>query len=123
MALSQEEHAQLVADALVALTHRAGTMAWKHPTGVGVTRSRSIVRFGLTGSGDIIGCSRMLITPDMVGRSFGQAFALDAKTGRAEQSGQQKRFQAAWERAGGLYCIIRSVEDALAAVDPARVLV
>jgi hypothetical protein len=66
-----------------------------------LTAARPIT-FGLPGSGDILG----------VARGFG--FALEAKTETGRQSDQQKKFQAAFERAGGRYGLFRSAEEAVA---------
>lgn len=69
--------------------------------GMVILRKGRPVKFGLEGSADIIGVSA------------GVAVAAEVKkvvTGR--QSEQQSRFQAAWEKAGGCYMLVRSVEDA-----------
>lgn len=59
------------------------------------------ITFGLPGSGDILG----------VAPGFG--FALEAKTDTGRQSDQQRKFQAAFERAGGRYGLFRSAEEAV----------
>jgi hypothetical protein len=43
----------------------------------------------------------------------GFGFALEAKTDSGRQSDQQKKFQAAFERAGGRYGLFRSADEAV----------
>lgn len=104
--MSQEEHAALIDAILVEITAWPEVMAWKHATGVGVTAGRRIVRFGLKGSGDIIGSCA------------GRAFAIDGKTGKAVQKPHQIAFERKWTKAGGLYVLARSVDDVAAALRP-----
>jgi hypothetical protein len=59
-------------------------------------------RGGLLGSGDVLGVG------------WGFAFSLEAKTDSGRQSDQQRKFQAAFERAGGRYGLFRSPDDAVA---------
>jgi hypothetical protein len=49
-----------------------------------------------------------------MGVFHGQAIALECKTERGKQSRQQMRFQVAFEKAGGLYAVVRSADEALA---------
>ncbi len=96
------EHDELKADVLVALSSIEGVMVWNHPTGMGqLYKTERHVRFGLIGSGDIIGAA------------FGRPLSCEVKTGRGRQGEQQKRFQKAWEKAGGIYIVVRSVEDVI----------
>lgn len=95
---------QIMQDILVAVSALPETLVWRHNTGVGVTRARTILRAGLPGSADIIGVSR------------GRAVAIEVKTASGRQSEQQRKFQAAWERARGVYVLARSVDDVLAAL-------
>jgi hypothetical protein len=99
---TQNAHTQLVNEILVAASALPATIVWKHNTGVGITRAGSILIAGLKGSGDIIGASG------------GRPIAIDAKTGTGRQKQNQQDFQAAWERAGGIYILARSVSDVLA---------
>lgn len=62
------------------------------------------IRFGCPGSPDILGC--------LDGRWIG----LEVKTATGRQRETQIAFQAAIERAGGLYAVVRSPEDAVAAL-------
>lgn len=59
------------------------------------------IAFGLPGSADILGVRR------------GRGFGIECKTPTGRQSEQQQKFQAAFERAGGLYGIARSPAEAV----------
>lgn len=79
---------------------RTGSTITVEP-GMVILRNGRPVKFGLEGSADIIGVSR------------GVPIAAEVKkqvTGR--QSTQQGLFQQAWEKAGGHYMLVRSIEDA-----------
>jgi glucose dehydrogenase len=87
-------------------------VVWKNNTGV----ARSFddpdrkIRYGLTGSGDILG----VVAP------HGRLLAVEAKTGGGTQSKRQKAFQRAIESVGGVYVVARSVADARAGLERAR---
>ncbi len=89
---------------LAAVTAVPGCLAWRANSGLAVTAARSIIRANVPGCADILACYR------------GRFIAIEVKTERGRQSQQQRRFQAAVERAGGLYVLARSPADALAAL-------
>jgi hypothetical protein len=68
--------------------------------GMVVLRNGRPVKFGLEGSADILGSA------------MGWALAIEVKTDVGRQREQQGKFQTAWQNAGGLYIIARSVADA-----------
>lgn len=73
--------------------------------------------FGLhVGSGDLIGWRTVVITPDMVGRPAAIFTSLEVKTERGKPSVEQERWDFAVKVDGGLSGIVRSVEEATAAV-------
>lgn len=81
---------------------RGDCRLWPNATGVGRGLSNDgVVRFGLVGSTDIIGLSH-----------HGRFLAMEVKTGGARQSPQQKAFQAMIEKFGGLYAVVRQVDEA-----------
>ena len=85
---------------------------WPNQTGVARSMDgRRVISYGLIGSGDILGVRQIVITEEMVGQKIGQAFSLELKSKKDTQSKQQKRFQAAFEKRGGLYVIVRSQGD------------
>lgn len=114
---------RILNESLVAVTALPGVLAWRNNTGqawqgthhraavgqqitvrpgmVILTDARPI-SFGLPGSADILGVAR------------GRGFGIETKTAAGKQSEQQRKFQAAFERAGGLYGVARSPEEAVA---------
>lgn len=81
------------------------------PAGVVVLVDARPVKFGLKGSGDILGS--MIVRNPICGCEHGLPVAVEVKqaTGRQEES--QKRFEVAWGKAGGRYILGRSVEEIL----------
>lgn len=94
-----EAHTKLVGYLLCELSRR-GFMVWKAHTG-GLPIPGGFLRFGLPGQSDIIG----IMPPN------GRFLAVEAKTGTGRQSKQQRLFQEAVEKRGGLYIVARSVSD------------
>ncbi len=47
----------------------------------------------------------------------GIGMAIEVKKTKGQQSYEQKNFQRAWERRGGLYILARSVDDVLSRID------
>lgn len=95
---------RIVAEVLVAVSAINGGMFWRNNTGALPLPGGRMIRFGLPGSGDILGCYR------------GRAVAIECKTDVGRQTQRQFRFQAAWESAGGLYVLARSAQDAVDAI-------
>ena len=106
-------------DSLVAVSALPGTMAWRNNTGTAwqgepvragigtmirveagmmILRQARPITFGLPGSGDIMGLTN------------GRAWALEIKDQHGQQRDTQKKFQAAFELAGGFYGLSRSVD-------------
>jgi hypothetical protein len=97
------------------LVKRANTgMAWqgnemKAPIGSKITVTRDMVilqdarrvRFGTLGQADIDGVHR------------GIGIQVESKTQTGRQTDEQAKFQRAWERAGGVYVLARSPEEAV----------
>jgi hypothetical protein len=75
------------------------------------------VQFGLTkGASDLIGFESVTITPEMVGHRVAVFTALEVKGPKGNVSPEQREFLKAVEDAGGIAAVVRSVEDALAAL-------
>lgn len=75
---------------------------WKNDTGAAKSMDgKRIIRFGCPGSPDIIGC--------LDGRFIG----IEVKTPTGSQEESQVKFQAVFERAGGIYIIARTAEEAV----------
>lgn len=119
--MSRSEHA-IQNDTLIAISALPDVMCWRSNTGqawqgqrisrapgalIKVERGMCILRearpisFGLEGS------------PDIIGVYDGRGFGLEMKAARGSLEVSQHRFRLAWEKAGGLYGVPRSVEEAL----------
>lgn len=103
------EHQQLVNDILVALSAR-GVLCWPIQTGKAISPTGRVVAYGNKGHGDIGG----VIGP------VGKALSIEVKTGKAREQENQRLFGAAFERAGGVRIVARSVDDAINAIEQAR---
>ncbi len=92
----------ILPEVLVAVTDLPAGMFWRQNTGTFRTMDgKRIVKVSATGVGDIMGCYR------------GRGVAIETKTLIGEQRKSQILFERAWVRAGGLYIVARSVDDAL----------
>lgn len=57
-------------------------------------------------------------TPDLLGVMIpGRAFAIEVKAPRGTQREAQKRWQAAWEKRGGIYILAKSLADVYKGLD------
>jgi hypothetical protein len=75
---------------------------WRNNTGVArhpITQQH--VRFGIPGGSDLL----VIVPP------FGRFLGLETKAARGRQSKKQRVFQAAVERAGGVYAVARTLEE------------
>ncbi len=80
-------------------------LLWRNNTG-----ARGRLKFGLgVGGADLVG----------VLRPSGRAFALEVKTASGRMSREQKAWHGAWAAAGGYVACVRSVGEALAALEEA----
>jgi hypothetical protein len=70
-----------------------------------------IVKVGTPGVSDSIAIVRVVITPDMVGKTVAVCAAAEFKTLEGKQRDAQVKWQAAFEKRGGKYRLIRSVEE------------
>jgi len=86
---------------LVAVTAVPGVLAHRNNSGLLYAPNGARVRASVPGAPDIIGCYR------------GRWIGLEVKTPRGRQSAAQRNYQAAVERAGGVYALVRSPAEAL----------
>ena len=96
---------ELMRHILVALNQLPDALFWRVNVGVGAGPDGRMTRYGLPGQADIAGVLR------------GQHVEIEVKTPAGRQSQQQIRWQRAVERAGGVYVVVRSVDEALAALE------
>jgi hypothetical protein len=93
------ETADITAPVLVRVTAMRGGMFWRQNTGAFRTMDgKRVVKVSAYGIADIIGVY------------LGRAVAIETKTATGRLRETQASFRAAWERAGGLYLIVRNVE-------------
>lgn len=95
------------AEILLAIGRMPGAIFWRNNTGSLPSRTGRVVKFGLVGSPDIIGCHR------------GRFVGIEVKSSTGKQREAQINFQRAFERSGGLYILARAVDDVLAALEAA----
>lgn len=77
---------------------------WRCNTGVAADKTGRRIRFGVPGQPDIQGCA--------AGRWVG----VEVKSATGRQSSEQRAFQDRIQNAGGVYLVVRSADEAVAAV-------
>jgi len=115
---------------LIALGSRPDVMIWNNPTGVfrAYDSFDRIIKVGLPGQPDVLAVVNIEITPEMVGKSIGAFVGLEIKTPKTNtntagrQSEKQKNWQAAFEKKGGKYAVIRSPNEAISFINSIKVL-
>lgn len=83
---------------------------WRNNCGVAEMRGGFKVRFGVGSPGG----------SDLIGLYRGRALFVEVKTPDGRQSPEQKTFQQCVERHGGIYRILRSVDEARAFLQELR---
>ena len=102
---------------------RPDVRVFRNNVGVAVYPDGSRVVYGLApGSSDLVGWRIVTVTPDMVGQPLAQFLALEVKTATGRLTTPQKSFLDAVRSAGGIAAVVRSPDDAVAAVSSAAVL-
>lgn len=101
--------AEILRETLLALSALPGVVVWRQNSGLYYTPDGRggwrRVRAAVPGAADITGLCH-----------GGRRLEVEVKTATGPQSEDQRMFQSAVERAGGLYVLARSAEDAVAAV-------
>lgn len=101
---------ELQARIRLSLGKRTDCVLFRNSVGLGTNQSGGRVRYGLSkGSSDLIGFIR----------GSGRFIALEVKTEVGRESEDQKRFRALVNLGGGFARVVRSEEEANAAVDEA----
>lgn len=94
----------------LALGRMTDLVLWRNSTGVARTEDR-VMRYGLcVGSSDLVG----ILAPS------GRFLALEVKTPIGRLTLEQRQFLELVRRRGGFACVVRSVEEAVAAIHRAR---
>lgn len=76
-----------------------------------------IIRVGQPGVADTMMIVAVTIDKTMIGKTVGVAVAAEIKTAKGRQSEAQRNWQKAFEARGGVYRLVRSPDEMLAAVD------
>lgn len=89
-------------------------MAWRNQSGCfrAMDNPNRIIQVGQLGSPDVLSVVAVTITPEMVGKTIGVAVGIEVKTDKGKQSEQQKKWQRAFEKKGGIYLLARTQEQA-----------
>ena len=105
--------------ALVAVGARPDVLVWRQQSGLfrAYEDPDRLVRVGQPGMSDALAVVAVKITSDMVGKTIGVAVAPEFKAGRGQQSQPQRDWQAAFEKRGGVYAVIRSAAEMVGLVD------
>lgn len=77
---------------------------WRNNVGQMIDKDGRRVVFGVGGKG----------AADLIGMWAGRFVALELKTDKGKQTDEQRKFQALVTARGGVYAVVRSVEDARA---------
>ena len=81
-------------------------------------RNARRIEIGMTnGSSDLVGATRILITPEMVGRTVAVFTAAEVKAGRDKLTEDQVRWLANVTAWGGIACECRDVADLEVAIE------
>ena len=77
------------------------------------------MEFGVGGRGaaDLLGWRTVTVTPEMVGQRMAQFVSLEVKTPTGRVRPEQENWRRVVEAAGGVAAVVRSVEDAQAALN------
>lgn len=106
--------------AMLAVGGMPNVLAWRQQSGLFYTKQGTPVRVGVPGLADCGMIVAVTVTPEMVGKTLGVAVQAEFKTDKGRQADDQKRWQSAVEKRGGVYSLIRSADDMLALVEKVR---
>jgi len=106
----------------LAVGGREDCLIWRQQVGLfrAYDNPKRVLRAGMAGQSDSGMIVRVKITPDMVGQEVGIAVQPEFKAGNGRQSNNQKNWQKAVERVGGIYRLIRSVEEMNSLIDDVK---
>lgn len=105
--------------ALLAVGQRPDVLAMRMHSGCfrSMDDPDKIVRVGQPGLADTMMIVAVTIDETMIGKTVGVAVAAEIKTAKGRQSDSQRNWQKAFEARGGVYRLVRSPDDMLAAVE------
>jgi hypothetical protein len=98
-----------------------GLLMFRNNTGRLKNDKGQLVQFGLAvGSSDLIGLTPVVITPELVGRTLAVFTAIEVKNERGKPTDAQERFIGRIIELGGIAGVARSVDDAMAVIEPLK---
>ncbi len=97
--------------AMLAAGGRRDVLVWRQQSGLFYTHDGNPVRVGLPGMADAGMIVAVTVTPEMVGKTIGVAVQPEFKTRGGRQSEPQQNWQAAVEKRGGVYRLVRSAAE------------
>jgi hypothetical protein len=98
---------------LLAVGMRPDVLVWRQQVGVfrAMDNPDRIVKVGVPGMADSGMVVAVVVTPEMVGKTIGVMVQPEYKTAKGRQREAQKDWQAAVEKRGGIYRLVRSAEE------------
>lgn len=111
--MAQNGETRIQGKALLAVGQRPDVLAMRLQSGVfrAYDDPSKIIRVGQPGLPDTMMVVAVTIDPSMVGKTVAVAVAAEIKTNRGRQSEAQRNWQAAFERRGGIYELVRSPDE------------
>lgn len=90
------------------------TRLFRNNVGAAKLKDGRYIKFGLhKGSSDLIGWKQVVITPEMVGKTFAQFLSVEVKRKDGKSSTEQKNWKHVVNNQGGLSFVARSEEEAI----------
>lgn len=116
---TNRETREVQTPAMLAVGTRPDVLVWRQQSGLFrvYDNPKRVVQIGEAGIADAGMIVAVTITPEMVGRTVGVAVQPEFKTKTGRQSEAQRNWQAAVEKRGGVYALVRSADEMLALVD------
>lgn len=116
---TNRETREVQTPAMLAVGTRPDVLVWRQQSGLFrvYDSPKRIVQIGEPGIADAGMIVAVTITPEMVGRTVGVAVQPEFKTKTGRQSEAQRNWQAAVEKRGGVYALVRSADEMLALVE------
>lgn len=109
----RRDESHLIADILLACGI-GDTRLFRNNVGVLQDRNGQHIRYGVCnpGGSDLIGWTKVTVTPEMVGQTLAVFTAVETKTATGRVTPEQERFLQAVAGSGGRSGVARSVADA-----------
>jgi len=106
----------------LAVGEREDCLIWRQQVGLfrAYDDPSRVIKAGMAGQSDAWMIVRVKITQEMVGKEIGVAVQPEFKTATGKQSKNQKNWEKAVRRAGGIYRLIRSADEILRLIDDVK---